>query len=444
MADMGDSAWLQIQKRLQQRITAQQYRTWFQHLQPAEVLTDGRVVLRVPNEFYREWIRRNYMPILTEAVQAVLPGIKRVELCVDPSLIPPEPGSDEARTRPAATLDGMPLNPHYTFAQFVTGPCNRLAHAAAQAAADTPGETYSPLYMHGAVGLGKSHLLQAICLAMLRRDPAMRILYLSCEMFVNDFISAIQNASLDAFRSRYRRVDALVIDDIQFLARAERTQEEFFHTFNVLHNAQKQIVLSSDSEPQDISVELRLTSRFASGLVARLDAPSLETRMAILRRKAALRQVELPDDVTAFVAESFADNIRELEGALTKLIGYASLSQKPINLSIAHEALDVPKSLQKPVTIHDIITLVAQHFRVRVADIQSKKRTRSIVYPRQICMHLARELTQHSLEEIGGYFGGRDHSTVLHADGKIRKEIARDSKTRELLAKLSRDLVSDA
>jgi len=438
MGDKLRDKWAQVQEELQRRLAPQQYRTWFACVRGEFADSDGELTLTVPNEFYREWIGRNYLQLLREAVAAVQPGAGEVRLRVDPALAPAE-----APELPEKQGPGMPLNPHFTFEEFVVGPTNRLAHAAARAVADAPGTVYNPLYVHGAVGLGKSHLLQAICHALRQRQPPLRVLYLSCEMFVNDFISAIQHGRLDSFRARCRNADALVIDDIQFLARAERTQEEFFHTFNALHNAQKQVVLSSDSEPQGIAIEPRLTSRFASGLVVGIDPPCLETRMAILRRKAQLRGVALPDEVVTYIAETYTDNVRELEGALVKLAGIASLCKQAITMALAREVLTAPGRPARTVTMQDILTTVANHFRTKVADILSRKRSRSVAYPRQICLYLSRTLTNHSLQEIGAYFGGRDHSTVIHAEAKIREEAERRPATRELLARLRAEIVRE-
>jgi chromosomal replication initiator protein len=271
------------------------------------------------------------------------------------------------------------------------------------------------------------------------------VAYLSCETFVNEFISAIQHQGLPAFRSRYRELDFLFIDDIQFLSRAERSQEEFFHTFNDLYNAQKQIVLSSDQPPQDISgLNDRLISRFKSGLVARIDPPGYEMRVAILHRKAEMRSVQVPEDVIDYIATIITSNIRELDGAITKVLGYASLLEQPITLDVARTALHEPARPSPAISIEDILRVVTGHFNVRIADLQSKKRTRSIVVPRQICMYLARSLTMLSLEEIGGYFGGRDHSTVLHATDKISMEIQSDSSLSQLVDQLRHSLNAPA
>ena len=327
----------------------------------------------------------------------------------------------------------MPLNPDYVFDSFVTGPCNRLPHAACTAVAAEPGKAYNPLFIHGGVGLGKTHLLQAVCQKVLERDPNARILYLSCDSFINQFITAIETGDMNQFRYRYRNVEMLVIDDIHFLAGRDRTQEEFFHTFNTLYQQHKQIILSADCPPSEIpELEERLVSRFNWGLVARIEKPCYETRVAILKKKARLRGLELPDDVLCHIAR-VENNTRELEGAITKLQGMQLLtSGSVIDLDMARQALGESATPdQRRITIQQILDTVTKYYNVRLSDLQSKRRHKSIAFPRQVCMYLARRHTRYSLEEIGGYFGGRDHTTVLHAvrtvdgDCKGDREIAK-------------------
>jgi len=339
--------------------------------------------------------------------------------------------------------DLPPLNPQYTFENFVTGPCNRMAHAAAMAVSDLPGRAYNPLFIHASVGLGKSHLMQAICHRLLDAHSDTSLMYLSCEDFVNQFISAIENGQVENFRHRFRYLDVLVIDDIHFLADKDRTQEEFFHTFNRLYQSQKQVVLSSDSPPHEIPrIEERLVSRFKWGLVARIDRPSYETRVAIVRKKARLRGADLPEDVVQYIASTVDTNNRELEGATIRVIAYAALSGRQVTMDVAKEALrDLEAGPQRTITIQDITDAVLQRYNVRLADLQSKRRTQSVAVPRQIAMYLARRLTNHSLEEIGAFFGGRDHTTVLHAERKIQKEIEHDSAFRGLVESIERQVL---
>lgn len=320
----------------------------------------------------------------------------------------------------------MPLNPDYVFENFVTGPCNRLPHAACTAVAEQPGRAYNPLFIHGGVGLGKTHLLQAVCQKLLERQPTARILFLSCDSFINQFINAVETGDMNQFRYRYRQVDMLVIDDIHFLAGRDRTQEEFFHTFNTLYQNQKQIILSADCPPGEIpELEDRLVSRFNWGLVALIERPCYETRMAILNKKARMRGLTLPDDVVTYVAGRVDNNTRELEGAITKLQGLSMLQNGAIDLDLAKVALGDNKTAeQKRITVQQIMDVVTRYYNVRLADLQGKKRHKSITFPRQVCMYLARKHTRCSLEEIGGHFGGRDHTTVLHAVRTIEHDCA--------------------
>ncbi len=342
-----------------------------------------------------------------------------------PALVPPPmrtgngaasaPGGD--RLSSVVRRDALVINPDYAFENFVVGPENRLAHAAAVAVANNPGRAYNPLFIHGGVGLGKTHLLQAVCLRILEGRPDASLYYLSCESFMTQFMEAVQNGEMPNFRHCFRDVDVLVIDDIHFLAKRDRTQEEFFHTFNTLYQASKQIVLSSDASPDEIpDLEQRLVSRFKWGLVTKVEPPSYDTRVEILKSKSRLRGLELPDDVACHIAGRIDANIRELEGAITTLQMRASLDHRPIDLAMAKAALgDASPSQQAVVSIHTIIDAVTDFYHVKVTDLQSKRRQRSVALPRQVCMYLARRLTRLSLEEIGGYFGGRDHTTVMHA-----------------------------
>ena len=439
------STWNDILDSVRKRISPQQFATWFQNLH-AESESRDQLTIHVPNRFFREWLSENYLDVIRNSVQDTTGETPQILFSIDDSIgsLPETPAPKEEDfpvSAPPKRATNLLLNDAYTFDAFIVGPSNQLAHAAAIAVSENPGKTYNPLFMYGSVGLGKSHLLQAVCHTILRKKPDARVAYLSCETFVNEFISAIQRNDLPAFRDRHRQLDLLLIDDIQFLSRAERSQEEFFHTFNDLYNAQKQIVLTSDQPPQEIAgLQERLTSRFKSGLVARIDRPSYEMRIAILKKKAELRSVDLPNDVVDYIANTITTNIRELDGAVTKTIGYASLLNRPITLDVARTALHEPAGARPQVSIEEILKVVTRHYAVRTSDLQSKKRTRSIVLPRQVCMYLARSLTMLSLEEIGGYFGGRDHSTVLHAEEKIRNSIQTDPTLANTIEKLKLEL----
>jgi chromosomal replication initiator protein len=340
-----------------------------------------------------------------------------------------------------ARYESLVINPDYSFENFVPGPSNRLAHAAALAVAANPGRTYNPYFVHGGVGLGKTHLLQAICLKIVEANPRATLYYTSCEWFVTQFMESVQSGEMSEFRHRFRDVDILVIDDIHFLTKRDRSQEEFFHTFNSLFQASKQIILSSDAPPEEIpDLEDRLVSRFKWGLVCKIDPPCYETRVEIVKAKARLRGLAMPESVAGYIAQRLDSNIRELEGAVVKLQIQSAVEKRPIDLDLARLALgdDSQPSIGEP-TIQHIIDVVTDYFSIRLADLQSKQRHRSIALPRQVCMYLARRSTRHSLEEIGGFFGGRDHTTVMHAikavEAKCREQPEFENVLRSLEAR---------
>jgi chromosomal replication initiator protein len=461
-ADALARTWAEVTRALQTRIRAEPYQTWFKRSALRRV-DDDRVVFAVQNEFAKDWIRKNYTEPLADTMLEVFGSPRTVEIEVDAELIPTRDPQARAETAPLAatpqrrsgvqviqSADVAPgalhselvLNPKYTFDNFVVGPCNRFAHAAAAGAAEAPGKTYNPFFLHGPVGLGKTHLLQSMCSSILSRNPQARILYLSCESFVNHFIDALEKSDLQRFRDKYRNVDVLVVDDIHLLANKERTQEEFFHTFNTLYQAGKQIVLSSDSPPKDIpTLQDRLVSRFKWGLVVEIEPPCYETRMAILKRKSRDKGREFPDDVARLLAERIESNIRELEGAVTRVLAHASLIGAPISVETAREALrEVFVARRGEPTMEEIIASVSQRYAIRPSELQGRRRTNAIAHARQVAMFLARRLTNQSLEDIGGYFGGRDHSTVLHAidkiDGLAKSDPQCGDTVAELLAQL--------
>jgi len=462
----GDLAatWQGIISEIRSRIQPEIFETWFRRA-ALVAHEESTVAIAVQNAFARDWLERYHRAVIEESVQEALGGSFSVELRVDPELALPAQASEEEQETPteraaptsliqqgpATSNNASPnlpgslvhgsdvgLNAKYTFENFVVGPCNRFAHAASVGAAEAPGAAYNPLFLHGNVGLGKTHLLQSLCFSLLDNWEGVRILYLSCETFVNHFIGALENGNIQAFRNKYRNVDVLVVDDIHLLANKERTQEEFFHTFNTLYNAGKQIVLSSDSPPKDIpTLQERLVSRFKWGLVTELETPCYETRVAILKRKSRQRGRELPDDVAGLLAERIDNNIRELEGAITKLFGYSDLSGQPVTPELARTALrDVFSARRGGPTIDNIVAVVTEEFGVKLSDLQSRRRTAAIAFPRQVAMYLARRITRHSLEEVGGHFGGRDHSTVLYAVTKISGLVERDQETAALLSRL--------
>ncbi len=389
-------------------------RTWFFALEPTE-LAGGVLSITAANPPQVRYLNEHCRRTFAEAAQAATGRLISVRFECE--------GQNEDDDMLAFEDDGslLKLSDDYLFNNFITGPCNRLAHAAAVAVAESPGKAYNPLFIHGDVGLGKTHLLQAICHEFKRRRSDANIVYISCETFTNHFIQAVERGALHQFRYRYRHADFLVIDDIQFLAERERSQEEFFHTFNTLYQSQRQIVLSADCSPAEIpSLEERLVSRFNSGLVALVDRPCLETRMAIVLAKTRLRCIDVPKDVIKAIATHIDSNVRELEGTLAKLTLLSQTRGGHIDIDLAMEALGVcaPKPI---ISIPEILNTVSKRHNLRLSDLQGKKRTKSIAFPRQVCMYLARELTNLSLEEIGGYFGGRDHTTVIHGHRLITK-----------------------
>ena len=442
-----DKAWDSVATVLRRSLTRQQFETWFRGMRIVR-LDEQRAEFTVPNNFLREWIRKKYLGLLRSAMHEVVGGHPEIDIRVAAETYAPAPPAEPAPVPhgedPAALRSDIILNRQYTFDTFVAGPSNNLAHAAAMAVAETPGKSYNPLFLHGAVGLGKTHLLQAVCHRILDRRPEMRILYLSCETFTNHFVAAVAHGELESFRYRYRHVDLLLIDDIHLLANKDRTQEEFFHTFNTLYNANKQIVLSSDSTPAEIpTLEERLVSRFKWGMVARIDQPGYETRTAIISRKVEGHGIPFPDEVIRFLGENIRSNIRELEGVVNKIAGMAHIYKRPVDMETAREAIrDLLPSRPNRVSIDGIIRTVSDHYAVRISDLHSKKRTKSIAFPRQICMYLARCLTSHSLEEIGGYFGGRDHTTVMYAFDKIRRQAKKEPALTQTLERLTAEISS--
>ncbi|MCZ6683485.1 MAG: chromosomal replication initiator protein DnaA [Planctomycetota bacterium] len=418
-------------------------RGWFSRLRPGP-LSSGNLTIYVAKSDQLEYMEAYCVGSFVEAAQAATGRLVSVTFSLAAAPSPPRGVESE---RVSFQNDGSlaRLNPEYQFEHFVVGPSNQLAHASCLAAGENPGRAYNPLFLHGAVGLGKTHLLQAVCHQILDDAPASKITYLSCETFINHFVEAIERGAIDTFRYRYRHADALVIDDMQFLSGHERTQDEFFHTFNTLYQVQKQIILSADCAPSELPrLEERLISRFNWGLVARIDAPSLETRLAIVRKKARLRGIDLPDEVTMLVATRIKTNTRELEGAITRIGAMGALNNGVIDRALAEEALVDHVAPPPPeVRIQDIMSVVTGVFGVKLSDLQGRRRSRSIAFPRQVCMYLARQLTRHSLEEIGGFFGGRDHTTVLHANKLVSRRRENDVEFRSRLESIVEDLRQD-
>jgi len=428
---------------IQGRLPHQTFETWFSPLilEPDEE-ADHRLRLLVPNQFFKDWFEEHYLSLLRSVLADLASTEIEVVLLVQERGAPLEGTKGEVATRRPFRRErdpGTALNSKYTFETFVVGSSNQFAHAGALAVAEQPAKAYNPLFIYGGVGLGKTHLLHAIGNRALEKHHPIRVSYVSSEKFTNDLINAIRFDSTVEFRNRYRNLDILLIDDIQFIAGKERTQEEFFHTFNDLYDNAKQIVISSDSLPREIpTLEERLRSRFEWGLIADIQPPDLETKAAILRKKAELEHVTLPDEVSLFIAKKVQSNIRELEGSLVRLIAYASLTGRRIDIDLAQEVLkDLAEERERLITIPVIQQAVAEYYRVKVDDLKSKERHKSIVLPRQIAMYLCRTLTSSSFPDIGQAFGGKDHTTVLHAYEKIKKRIAQDDAFRRQIENLA-------
>ncbi len=452
-------------------------RQWFQELYPVN-LNAGLLTIHTGNSIQKNYLQRKCIDQFREAAQSITGAliavtfidhtdrvdsqIRELDLQSDPGLNSDSDSlfqqESHVKTKSSSSLgmkissrietrehtrnynDQLAISPDYSFDNFVTGPENQLAHAASIAVANQPGTAYSPLFIHGGVGLGKTHLLQAICQKVLYDHPNIRISYLSCDAFITDFVDCVQNGQMSDFRQRYRNTDLLVIDDIHFLADRERTQEEFFHTFNELYQSKRQIVLSSDSPPAEIpALEERLISRFQCGLVTGVSRPCYETRLAIIQAKAQLREIDIPNDVVTYIATKIDTNARELEGALITVQGHAALQDKSIDVPLAREALGDPaiSGRSTQVSLQHIIDVVTSFYNVKLSELQSKRRHKSIALPRQVCMWLARQETRYSLQEIGGYFGGRDHTTVMHSIKTVEDRLDTDDQFAHQVQELS-------
>ncbi|MCE5285256.1 MAG: chromosomal replication initiator protein DnaA [Pelosinus sp.] len=469
--------WEQVLNKLAGQIIKPLFDTWFEGT-VALSLTDDQLEIGTPRSIMKEWLETKYMTQILSAVEQVVQKpvkIKFTSLNLEeeeevpdaagpnllsapedtilqapysPTALPIEYTQPISQDNPAPiqqntiteqnTAKILPnedsqviLNPKYVFETFVVGNSNRFAHAVSQAVAESPAEVYNPLFLYGGVGLGKTHLMHAIGHRILQNHPKLKVVYISSEKFTNELINSLRDGKPESFRQKYRNIDVLLVDDIQFLSKKEHTQEEFFHTFNTLHEANKQIIISSDRPPREIqTLEDRLRSRFQMGLITDIQPPDLETRIAILRKKALLENFSVPNDVMVYIASRIDNNIRELEGALIRVMAYASLASQTIDINLATEALKdiLPNGSPKQVTMELIQEVVSSYFKIKIDDLLAKKRTRNVTYPRQIAMYLCRELTDTSLPRIGEMFGGRDHTTVIHAHDKITRERNEDNK----------------
>ncbi|MGH9737219.1 MAG: chromosomal replication initiator protein DnaA [Candidatus Acidiferrales bacterium] len=412
--------WDKVLQHTERRVNPHSFATWFRPTRQ-ERAEAGRLIIRVPTRMFSKRLKETYGELLSAVLAEIgQPDLALDFICADsePAAVPQPPTAQAKLDFDAAEAQ---LNPRYTFDKFIVGSSNQFAHAAAVAVAEQPSKSYNPLFLYGGVGLGKTHLMQAIGHELKRRNPSLRLIYISAEKFTNEVIASIRFERMAAFRDRFRNMDVLMVDDIQFIARAERTQEEFFHTFNALYDQQKQIVISSDCPPKEISaIEERLRSRFEWGLIADIQMPDLETKIAILQKKAESEQVRLPEDVAEFIARSIKSNIRELEGALIRLMAYASLTGAPFNLSTAQQVLkNIIEIQEKKISIEQIQKRVGEHFGLRAQDLKVRSNSKTIAFPRQVAMFLVKRLTSASLPEIGKQFGGKHHTTVLHSINKI-------------------------
>jgi chromosomal replication initiator protein len=433
----AEDLWTEVSGRLKGALNDTTYGTWFGDVSSRE-LTDEAFVISVPNDFTRDWIEGHFLDLIGAAVRDAAGSERRIQLAVEQEVEPSGPSTQEP---PVPTRPAFDMSQKYTFDSFVIGSSNRFAHAAALAVAEAPAQAYNPLFIYGGTGLGKTHLLQAIGQYVGEHSKKLSVRYITSETFMNDFINSLRDKRIEGFKQRYRTYDLLLIDDIQFLEHKERIQEEFFHTFNSLYEAGRQIVISSDRPPREIStLEERLRSRFEWGLITDIQPPDLETRIAILRKKVKTDGIHVPDpQVLTFIAGRVSTNIRELEGALTRVVAFSSLTARPMTVELAQDVLkDVfPQGEAPEVSIERIQTAVTERFGLSMEELCGDRRSQNIVYPRQVAMYLSRELTDASLPKIGREFGGRDHTTVIHATSKIARMIREDRSVYNLVQELT-------
>src|SRR6056297_3138129 len=445
--------WNHTLNEIKDKLSNPSFKTWFSNTKPVD-MQDNILLIKDPNDFIKDWIETRYNQLITNVIQNLTNTNLKCRFYTEEDLKDKEKKEGKntkqyEKENPEKKLEkekkkeyniNKNLNPKYSFDSFVVGNGNRFAHAAALAVAEAPAKAYNPLFLYGDVGLGKTHLMQAIAHYILKHNPDNKVVYVSSETFTNELINAIKDDKTASFRDKYRNIDILLVDDIQFLANKERTQEEFFHTFNSLHEVNRQLIISSDRPPKEIpTLEERLRSRFEWGLITDIQKPDLETRIAILRKKADMENLKVPNEVIIYIANNIQSNIRELEGALIKVIAYSSLVDKDIDIDLAENALKdliVENDEPREVNIELIKDVVVDYYNLKEADMTSKKRTQKIAFPRQIAMYLSRELTDLSLPHIGEDFGGRDHTTVIHAYNKIEQKIEEDNEFEKVINKL--------
>ncbi len=449
-----NNLWEQALNIIKGEISEISFNTWIKSCTPISI-SDNILKLSVPNEFTKGILDTRYKDLLIQALKIVTSRKFKIEFYLESDLEEEKENEEkqkEEKKENTNDVDGSivvsdemsaTLNPKYTFQSFVIGNSNRFAHAASLAVAESPAKAYNPLFIYGGVGLGKTHLMHAIGHYILQENPKAKVVYVSSEKFTNELINAIKDDKNEEFRNKYRKVDVLLIDDIQFIAGKERTQEEFFHTFNALHEENKQIILSSDRPPKEIpTLEDRLRSRFEWGLIADIQPPDFETRMAILKKKADVEGLNVPNEVMVYIATKIKSNIRELEGALIRIVAYSSLTNRDVSVDLASEALKdiISNKESAPVTVKTIQESVANYYNLRIEDLKSQRRTRNIAYPRQIAMYLSRKLTDMSLPKIGEEFGGRDHTTVIHAYEKISENLKTDEGLQSMINDITKKL----
>lgn len=432
--------WSEALKIIEDEIASSfSFQTWIQPLVPVGV-KDDKFIFRIPDPIYKDMVEKRYLPLIQSALAAVTKVKYQIVILEENESLDSVVTQKKESAAPELPQN---LNPKYVFSSFVVGNSNRMAHAASLAVAESPAKAYNPLFLYGNSGLGKTHLMHSIAHFILDKNPSAKVLYVTSETFTNELILSIQNNKNEEFRNKYRNIDVLLIDDIQFISKKEGTQEEFFHTFNALYESNKQIIISSDRPPKEIkTLEDRLRSRFEWGLIADIQPPDYETRIAILRTKAERDHLEVPDDVMAYIAKNIVSNIRELEGALTRIVAYATLTSQKISLSLAEKSMkDIySDSAQVPLTAELIQEVVANHYNIRVEDIQGNKKPKNIAFPRQISMYLCRKMLDLTLPKIGEAFGGRDHTTVIHAITKIEKQMETDAELKNTIMELEKEI----
>jgi chromosomal replication initiator protein len=436
-----DELWEGVLKELRERVGRQNFDTWIKPIRVKEAAL-GEFMLEVPNKFFRDWVAEHYLAEIRDVLTASSHQNLRVTIGVNQDLQPQPDARRREEREKARPKRFNNLMPKYNFENFVVGASNQFAQAASFAVANQPGEHYNPLFIYGGVGLGKTHLINAIGNRITQRRPSLKILYITSEGFMNELIGSLRRDRMDEFKTRFRNIDALILDDVQFLAGKERTQEEFFHTFNSLYESHKQIVMTSDKFPNEIpSLEDRLRNRFEWGLIADIQPPDMETRVAILQKKAEAEEIHLPHEVAIFLASHIYSNVRELEGSLTRLGAFSSLTKAPITVDLATEVLqNILKQSQREVTIENIQKTICDYFNIKIGDLKAKRRTKSVAVPRQVAMYLCRKHTSTSFPAIGEKFGGRDHSTVIHASKAIEKKIKEDPHMQTTVEKLEKTL----